>query len=130
MYLSHAPDPNGFKNVRMSHSSALLARTARTSAVDQAMPIGIGAVGEQTSANGAVRIEEGGIRTLHQMPRQGSCTARRIEPTLRLHDDAPAQALAGSGVESRHGPFRLTRRAPQPSAEAGPTAGKRVVERV
>ena len=73
------------------------------------MPIRIDAVGEQTPPDGAVRFEERRIRTLHQVPHQRPRAARRIEPTLRLHDYAPVQALAGFGVEPRHDPIRTTR---------------------
>ena len=74
------------------------------------MPIGIGAVDEQTAAHGAVRFGKRCIRAVHQVPRQRSGAARRIESTLRLHDDPPSQTLAGSGIESRHYPFLLARR--------------------
>src|SRR5215469_16809492 len=89
------PEARPFRVVStMSRSARSLARTARTAAVNQAMPIRIGAVGKQTPADGAVRIGERRIGTLHHVPRQRSRTPGRIEPTLRLHDYAPAQALA------------------------------------
>ena len=79
------------------------------------MAIGISAVCHQATADGAVRVQERRVGTLDQVPRQGACAARRIEPALRLHDDAPSQALAGLADKSRHDTFLPTR-------GAGPTA--------
>ena len=98
--------PNSFTGPRWAVSLTL---TARARTLNQTMPIGISPVGDQAPAYGAVPIEQRRIRTLHQVPCQRAGAVRRIEPTLRLHDYAPVQALAGFGVEPRHDPIRTTR---------------------
>src|SRR5262245_5533987 len=74
----------------MARSGRTPARKARAAAVNQGMAIRIGAGRKQTAAGGAGRIGARPIGTPHPVPRQRSCTPGRIEPTLRLHDDAPA----------------------------------------
>jgi hypothetical protein len=87
--------PNCFTSPQWAASLTL---TARARSLNQAMPIGISPVGDKAPSYRAVPIEE-----------------RRIEPTLSLHDHTPAQALAASGVEPRHEPFRTTRSGSHPS---------------
>src|SRR5262245_34790264 len=95
----------------------------------QTMPVGISPIRKQASAHGAVRGGERRIGTLHQVPCQQSCAARRIEPTLRLHDDAPSQALAGFSTKSSHDSLGMTRRAYQLVGGAVRAAAARVRER-
>jgi hypothetical protein len=79
------PVPNGFDQVVLGHITGPYSGDMR-----------------HQSSNA---LEECRIGTLHQVPRQRSCAARGVEPTLRLHEARHRRRPPGLGLNLGIAPF-------------------------